>query len=184
MCAYSEIDDGAVEALVKKQRKLHLNLGVQDVYKLLFQGVMGVAHILGDKERARRYLEDEFVRVDVSEFLSEPLIENVSVRSKVVRVNLRPFKRLGLSLDKLFKAMVVSAETMKEDKERFIILWNRFMGLAKVGKLDFDYEALVEFDRAIRDRGYPPVHHSKEYVKANKPAYRVVDKKVYKKMFR
>ena len=60
MCACSEIDDAAVEALVKKQQKLHLNLGVRDVYKLLFQGVMGVAHILGDKKRARRYLEDVY----------------------------------------------------------------------------------------------------------------------------
>jgi len=184
LCAYSEIDDGAVEALVKKQQKLHLNLGVQDVYKLLFQGVMGVAHILRDKERARKYLENEFASVDVSEFLGEPLIENVSVRGRVVRVNLRPFKRLGLSLDKLFKAMVVSAETMKEDKEMFIILWSRFTEIVKARKLDFDYEALVEFDKAMRDRGYPPVHHSQKYAEANKPAYRVVDKKVYQKMFR
>jgi len=111
------------------------------------------------------------------------LVEDVSVSGGVVRVNLRPFKRLGLSLDRLFEAMVVSAETVKADKEGVIILWNRFMELVEAGRLDFDYEALVEFDRATKDRGYPPIHHSKEYVKANKPAYRVVDKKVYQKMF-
>jgi hypothetical protein len=177
------MDDGAVKALVRRQQRLHLNLGVQDVYKLLFQGVMGVAHILGDKERARRYLEDEFAGADVSEFLDEPLVEDISVGGGVVRVNLRPFKRLGLSLDNLFKAMIISAERLKEDKEAFITLWNKFMELVKDRRLDFDYEALAEFDRVMRDRGYPPVHHSKEYVKANKPAYRVVGKKVYQKMF-
>jgi len=182
LCACSETDD--VGVLVRKQQRLHPNLRIQDVYKLLFQGVMGVAHILGDKERARRYLEDEFTTVDVSEFLNEPLVEDVSVSGGVARINLRPFKRLGLSIDRLFEAMILSAERMKENREEFIMLWNRFMKLVKVGKLDFNYENLVKFDKVIRDRGYPPVHHSKEYVNANKPAYRVVEKKVYQKIFK
>ena len=63
------------------------------------------------------------------------------------------------------------------------MLWNWFVGLVKAGWLGFDYEALVEFDGVMRDRSYPPVHHSREYVKANKPAYRVVEKKVCQKMF-
>jgi hypothetical protein len=184
LCASSKIDNEAVEALVRKQQKLHLNLGVQDVYKLLFQGVMGVAHILEDKEQAKRYLENEFAGVNVSKFLDEPLVEDVSVSGEVVRVNLRPFKRLGPSLNRLFEAMVVSAERMKEDKETFMTLWNRFIGLVKAGRLDFDHEALVEFDKVTKDKGYPPIHHSKEYVRANKPTYRVVDKKVYQKMFK
>ena len=184
MCASSKINDGAVEALVRKQQKIHLNLRVQDVYKLLFQSVMGVAHILEDKEQARRYLENESAGVNVSNFLDEPLVEDVSVSGEVIRVNLRPFKRLGLSLDRLFETMVVSAERMEEDRENFITLWNRFIDLVEAGRLDFDCETLVEFDKVTRNKGYPPVHHSKEYVKANKPAYRVVDKKVYQKMFR
>lgn len=183
MCAHSEMDDEIVEVLVRKQHKLHLNLGGRDVYKLLFQGVMGVAHILEDKEQARRYLEDEFAGLDVSEFLDEPLVEDVSVSGGVVRINLRPFKRLGLSLGKLFEVIIVSAKKLKEDKDRFITLWKGLMELVKVGRLDFDYEALVEFDRAMKNRGYPPAHHSKEYVKANKPAYRVVDRKVHQEMF-
>ena len=178
------MDYGAIEALVRKQWRLHPNMGVQDVYKLLFQGVLGVAHILEDRDRARRYLENEFATVNVSEFLNEPLVEDVSVSDRIIRVNLRPFKRLELSLDTLFEAMVVSAERLKADKEDFMILWNRFMGLVKAGRLDVDHEALVEFDKVMRDRSYPPVHHSREYVKANKPIYRVVDRKVYQKMFR
>jgi len=177
------MDDENVEVLVRRQQRLHLNVGVRDVYKLMFQGVMGVAHILEDREQARRYLANEFAGVDVSEFLDEPLVEDVSVGDGVVRINLRPFKRFGLSLDRLFEVMVASAEKLKEDKERFIMLWKRFIELVKAGRLDFDYEALVEFDRTMRDKGYPPIHHSKEYVKTNKPAYRVMDKRVYQIMF-
>ena len=179
-----EVEDLGLEGLVREQLRLHRNVGIRDVYKFLFEGVMGVEHILGDREVARRRLVEEFGRVDVSEFLGESLVEDVSLGGGVVRVNLRPFKRLGLSLDRLFGAMVVSAERIEADRAGFVRLWNRFVGLVREGMLDFDYEALVEFDGVVRARGYPPVHHSREYVEANKPAYRVVDKKTYQEMFR
>ena len=177
------MDDEAVVGLVREQLRLHRKLGIQDVYKLLFQGVMGVGHILRDREGAWRWLVEEFEGVDVGEFLGEPLLEDVSVGGGVVRVNLRPFKRLGLSLDRLFEAMLISAERIRADKDRFVVLWNRFIGLVREGRLDFDYEALVEFDGVVRAWGYPPVRHSRGYVEANKPAYRVVEKKVYQEMF-
>jgi hypothetical protein len=176
-----EVDD--VEALVREQLRLHRNLGIQDVYKLLFQGVMGVAHILRDKERSWRWIVEEFEGMEAEEFLDAPLLERVSVDGGVVRVNLRPFKRLGLSLEGLFGVMVVSAERIREDKKRFVELWKRFMGLVRVGRLDFDYERLIEFDGVVRAGGYPPVHHSREYAEANKPAYRIAHKQTYKETF-
>jgi len=172
-----------VEGLVREHVRLHRSLGVQDVYKLLFQGVLGVGHILRDKEGAWRWLVEEFEEVDASEFLEEPLLERVSVDGGVVRVNLRPFKRLGLSLERLFDVMVASAERIEEDKDRFVEVWKRFIQLVRIGRLDFDYERLKEFDENVRAAGYPPVHHSREYAEANKPAYRVIHKKTYQERF-
>ena len=179
-----EMEDLGLERLVREHVRVHRGLGVRDVYKLLFQGVMGVGHVLGDREGAWRWLVEEFGGVDVGEFLGEPLLEDVSVDGGVVRVNLRPFKRRGLSLDRLFEAMLISAERIRADKDRFVRLWNRFMELVREGRLDFDYEALVEFDGVVRARGYPPVHHSRAYAEANKPAYRVVQKKTYQEILR
>ena len=176
-----DVDD--VEVLVREQMRLHPNLGFRDVYKLLFQGVMGVAHILRDRERAWRWLVEEFEGLDASEFLGEPLVEKVSVDGSIIRVNLRPFKRLGLSLERLFEALSKSAESIKEDKEEFVRVWNRFIGLVGEGLLDFDYERLIEFDGVVKAGGYPPVHHSREYAEANKPAYRIVQKRACKEIF-
>jgi len=178
-----EVDDEAVVRLVREQGRLHRNLGIQDVYKLLFQGVMGVAHILEDRQKAWTWLLKEFERVDADEFMEEPLLEDISVDGSIMRVNLRPFKRLGLSLDRLFEVMAVSAETIEPDRERFMRVWKWFIRLVKADKLDFDYERLIEFDGVVRAGRYPPVHHSREYAKANKPAYRVVHKKAYQEIF-
>jgi hypothetical protein len=177
------VDDAAVVRLLEEQGRLHRNLGIQDVYKLLFQGVMGVAHILEAREKARRELQKEFEDLDASEFLGEPLLERVSADGSVVRANLRPFKRLGVSLEGLFEAMLRSAKRIRADKDRFAALWKRFMELVKAGRLDFDYERLIEFDGIVRTRGYPPVHHSRAYAKDNEPAYRVVHKKSYQEIF-
>ena len=178
-----EVDDEAVVRLVREQGRLHRNLGIQDVYKLLFQGVMGVGHILEDRERAWRALENEFEGLDASEFLGEPLLERISADGGVVRLNLRPFKRLGLSLERLFEVMLRSAERIGADKDRCVRVWKRLIELVKAGKSDFDYTRLIEFDGVVRAGGYPPVHHSRAYAKANKPAYRVVQKKAYQEIF-
>ena len=178
-----EVDDAAVVRLMREQSRLHRNLGIQDVYKLLFQGVMGVAHILEDREKAWRELEKESEGLDASEFMEEPLLEDVSVDGSIMRVYLRPFKRLGLSLDRLLEVMLVSAGRIEPDKERFVKVWKSFARLVKAGTLDFDSERLIEFDGVVRVGGYPPVHHSRAYAKVNKPAYRVVQKKAYQEIF-
>lgn len=172
-----------VESLVREHVRLHRSLGIEDVYKLLFQGVLGVGHILRDNERAWTWLVEEFEGVEAEGFPDEPLLERVSVDGEVVRVNLRPFKRLGLSLKGLFKVMLKSAQRIEEDKERFVELWKRFIKLVREGRLDFDYEHLLEFDGNVKAAGYPAVHHSREYAEVNKPAYRIADRRVYREFF-
>ena len=178
-----EVDDAAVVRLVQEQGRLHRNLGIQDVYKLLFQGVLGVGHILEDRERAWRELLEEFEASDASEFMEEPLLERVSADGGVVRLNLRPFKRLGLPLEGLFEVMLVSAERIRADKDGFVALWKTFLELVEAGQLGFDYERLVEFNGVVRAGGYPPVHHSRAYGEANKPAYRIAQKQAYHEIF-
>jgi hypothetical protein len=178
-----EVDDPAVVRLVRDHGRWHRNLGIRDVYKLLFQGVLGVAHLLEDRAKAWQWLVEEFEGLDLDQSVSEPLLERISVDGSVVRVKLRPFKRAGLCLESLFEVMVISAERIKADKDRFVALWKRFIALVKERRLDFDHEALMRFDAKVKGMDYPPVHHSRAYAKVNKPAYRVVHKKAYHEMF-
>ncbi len=142
-----------------------------DAYKLLFQGVFGVGHIMG--EEAMERLQEEVGRIDPDEHPWEPLIEEISADGSMVRVNLRPFLRRGLPLDGLFKAMkeTVALEGVAED---FLRGWRAFNELVESGVIAVDKGELERLNRELEENGIRPHHHSAAYSEAYYPAYRVV----------
>lgn len=143
---------------------------VQDVYKLLFQGVFGVGHIMG--EDAYRRLLEEADRIDLQDHPWEPLIEPASMDGETVRVNLRPYLRRGGSLEGLYEAMKASSAVMG-DPGAFMALWRLFKEV--VEELPgLDLETIDSYDRELKEGGPVPRHHSAEYREAYYPAYRVV----------
>jgi hypothetical protein len=171
----------SLEELVRWHQRLRPDLQVIDVYKMLFQSVFGIQHILHNK--AKRYLEEELSTLETQKSSDEPLIENISIDNVMVRVNLRPFKMRGLSSDKLFLAMVTSAKEPKGTQKAFLKLWNRFKSLVEACKLNFDESNLEDFDKKVKKENYPLYHHSERYRRSYKPAYRVVKREVFKKIF-
>jgi len=171
----------SLEELVRWHQRLRPDLEVVDVYKMLFQSVFGIQHILHDK--AKQYLEEELPTLEMQKSSDEPLIENISVNNVMVRVNLRPFKMRGLSSDKLFLAMVTSAKEPKGTQKAFLKLWNRFKSLVEAGRLNFDRSSLEDFDKKVEKENYPLYHHSERYRKSYGPAYRVVKREVFKRIF-
>ena len=157
------------------------DLQVVDIYKMLFQSVFGIQHILHDK--AKRYLQEELSTLKMLKSSDEPLIENISIDNVMVRVNLRPFRMRGLSSDKLFLAMIASAKEPMGTQEAFLKLWNRFKSLVEAGKLNFDESSLEDFDKKVKRENYPPYHHTERYRRSYRPAYRVVKREVFKKIF-
>jgi hypothetical protein len=100
----SPMDEGeAVEALLKEHFDRRPLMRATDFYKLLYQGEFGVGHILG--EGARKRLQEEAISIDLADHPDEPLVEAVSEDGSMVRVNLRPYLRQRLSLDRLYEAM-------------------------------------------------------------------------------
>jgi hypothetical protein len=170
-----------LEELIRWHQRLRPDLQVVDVYKMLFQSVFGIQHILHDK--AKRYLEEELSTLETQKSSDEPLIENISIDSVMVRVNLRSFKMRGLSSDKLFLAMATSAEKPKGTQKAFLKLWNRFKSLVEAGKLNFDESNLEDFDKKVKKENYPLLHHSERYRRSYRPAYRVVKREVFKRIF-
>jgi len=167
--------------LIQNQQQTKQNFSVQDAYKLIYQGNFGVAHILKNMDHARQFLEKEIESIKESE--NEPLIEHISVSTNLVRINLRPFKKSGSSVDTLFEVMKRSVEETKGDKQRFLNQWREFKELVIQGKLKFDLKELDSFDNKVKANNYPAVHHSSEYRRANKPAYRVVKEDIFKEYF-
>jgi len=142
-----------------------------DWYKLLYQGVFGVGHILGEASYDR--LVEEAGRVRDLGPRDEPLLERVSADGSMVRVNLRPYMGMGGSLEELLGAMQASS-SLHGSPARFIRLWRRFKALAGQLHLGLDHQEVCELDDLLSDRGLVPMHHTPEYREAYYPAYRVV----------
>ena len=91
----------------------------------------------------------------------------------MVRVNLRPYLRQNLSLDRLYEAM---EESSKETgiPEKFLYAWSVFHKLAVSGSIQVDLGELDSLNQELKEKGPSPHHHSESYRDAYYPAYRVV----------
>ena len=156
------------------------SLQVQDVYKLFYQGVHGPAHMLKNLNSAEQYLYSEYR--NVGESTHEFLLDPVSLDGSVVRVNLRPYKAQRGNIKKLFKVLHLSAQQIRGENEEFVAVWDQFVPLVKAGQLQFPLHEVKIFDEQLRTHGPRTVHHSPEYREANKPAYRVVMREVYRSL--
>jgi hypothetical protein len=171
-----EMDEESFRAFLFEHLRRRPRMEVRDVYKLLYQGVFGVAHLMG--EEAWERLREEAERVAQMDHLDEPLVEAVSVDGGLVRVNLRPYIRQGGDLRALYRAMLESSEH-EGDPTEFASLWGLFKEAAAELKLDTDDETIRLYDRSLEEKGPEPRHHSAAYREAYYPAYRVVMRRMF-----
>lgn len=165
---------------IKKHVERYPKAQPRDVYKLIFQGIYGVGHIITGK--AWDYLQEEAERVPIEDYPDRPLIEPASPDGSMVRINLRPFLRLTLSLDDLYLVMTASAD-VKGDGERFIELWRVFVDLVETGEIEMELERVREIQDSIDRKGIKPMHHTEPYRQAYYPAYRVVRLALFREKF-
>ena len=79
------MDRERVEAFLMGHRDRRPLMRATDYYKLIYQGVFGVGHIMGVD--AWGWLEREAEGLDMGDQPDEPLMETISVDGVVVRVN-------------------------------------------------------------------------------------------------
>lgn len=158
--------------LIQGQQQIKKNFKIQDAYKLIYQSVFGVGHIIVNPDLARKYLEQEFDSVGAID--DERMIENISISGEIVRLNLRPYKYRNGSIDRLFEAMLRSAGEITGNQNDFFERWSEFKQAVMNGELNLDKVHLKIFDDKVKSENYPAMHHSAAYKKANQPAYRVL----------
>ena len=149
----------------------------RDVYKLFYQAAFGVEHLLTDTAGVRAYLLEELSGLDTLT-VGEDLLERISMDGEMVRVNLRPFKALNLPPDLLVQAMFRSAAETRPDTLLFYRWWHEYTSLLWSGLIGPIPADLQEWDRRVQEGDLSPVHHSEPYMKAYRPAYRVVRRAV------
>lgn len=158
--------------LIQVHQSMKKDFSVQDVYKLIYQGVFGIEHLLSASIMAKRYLQNEWATIIAA--VDEELIENISVSGATVRLNLRPYKFRKGSVNSLFAAMMQSTHQTPGAGEKILQLWNTFTRAVSENDLNFDLNELTKFDARVRSENFPPMHHSLLYRQSNHPAYRVL----------
>lgn len=163
--------------LMEHQKRRPLMRGT-DFYKLLFQGIYGVGHIMG--EGARGWLVKESEKLDLQKRADESFTENASADGEVIRVNLRPYMRRGLPLEELFMAMRETAQ-IEGSSEAFMDAWGILKEMVNIGELSIAPDEINTLDKELEEKGIVPHHHSEDYRRAYDPAYRVVRRSAFEK---
>ncbi|MHA2394913.1 MAG: hypothetical protein ACXAEX_23540 [Promethearchaeota archaeon] len=175
------MNENNVISLIKEHIKRYSLIQVTDIYKLLFQGVYGVGHIISEKAWER--LIEEADRINLEEYLDEPLIESVSPDKDFVRVNLRPYLRKGLPLRALYNAMIKTSKE-KGDAEKLISYWKTFKNFEESEDLGYNFGEIKKIENSLLIDGPIPRHHTKIYRDAYYPAYRVIKKELFDALIR
>ncbi len=159
-----------LERLLRWHLKYYPELGVEDVAKLLYQGVMGMDHLLKDPQKFREDFLQEWARLG-GPLPGEPLFDPVSLDWRTARLHLRGAKARGWEPHALVEHLL--AQPAKNGaREELLQLWKELQVLAHRGRLPWDAQDLQTVERLIQ-RGEVP-HHSPKFQRLYQPAYRLV----------
>ena len=149
---------------LRKHLVAHLRATEEDIVKFVFQGMLGVGHLVSSAEAVRKRLEDEMARNPADD--TEPLTEELS--SRWVRLNLRPAKAGGITPEELAQRVARSAQLpLNHTREDVIAFCLELEG--------FDREKMRGAAERLRNESFLP-SHSEQYRAEYKPAYVVISK--------
>lgn len=154
--------------------KTDKNTRIEDAYKYLYQATRGGEHAVPSKDSAKNWLDNEWRNLGFA-IKHEPTWEQLCPDGSIGRLNLRPFKETGGKADDVLFAFLQSAREYKTEPATFTDAW---VGLGKrLKKQGFDkitHKEWKRLDSEMKKKNYPAIHHSDEYKKANRPAYRIL----------
>jgi len=145
------------------QKKRYPLMTEEDIVKFVFQGMLGVGHLINSEQEAKDRLSAEMATLNPNE--DEPLIEKIS--SDWVRLNLRPAKAKGMTVDDIAWYLVRSAEWgalsfTRQNVYNFCV------------KMDGSEQMKAVAAKVLDEHWLP--RHSEQYRAAYHPAYRVLYK--------
>ncbi|MBU0491063.1 MAG: hypothetical protein KKA73_07840 [Chloroflexi bacterium] len=144
----------------------------RDVYKLLYQGLCGPAHLIASPADFAARLRAEYEAVAPN--AGEPLWEVVRPDGRLGRVHLRPFKARFGDLAALTRASLATAGPTWGTPEDVRTAWAAFVAGCRAGRWAFALPPVLDLTRWLEEHEYPAVHHSASYRAAYHSAYRLV----------
>ena len=151
------------------QRKRRPQMTEEDVVKFVFQGMLGVGHLIASREAALARLEEEYhqVKADAAESLTE------TISTDWIRLNLRPAKAKGISAEEIAGYLFESAcvpplPFTRQNVYNFCMKYN-------------PGERMKAAAEKVLDENWLP-SHSDAYRAAYHPAYRVLHRDFRKRV--
>jgi hypothetical protein len=168
-------DPESLFRLIDQHLRWYPSMEPRDVYKLLYQGVLGPEHNIEDETAFRERLLAEFASLEARQ--GEPLYEPVRPDGSLLRINLRPFKLQKGDLESLIAACLAAGRQKWGEHEELKFAWDTFCGLCQEGRWPgFGPASVSECSVWLKARGYPAVHHSPAYRSCYQPSYRLTAK--------
>lgn len=147
-------------------------LQIQDLYKFAYQAAMGNAHFVRDSVDVWNDVIQQLSSVDASPH--EPLFIPLTPEMRIVRLSLRAAKYYGLSPTSIVEAILHTARTVEPSQKLLEVFLSDIEKLADDGLLPFSYSAVHTYFQSMKEKQYPPVHHSEAFMEAYAPAYYIL----------
>ena len=174
-------DRSRIARCVEGELRIHPESHLVDLYKYFFQDVFGPGHMVSDRASAAKYLDEELSSAGSFETAD---YEELMYRGQFVRVNLRMVADSVISKQVLLDAFMQSAQEFKlPDVDQWRGEWAEIARVIREVKPllpGYDQESL-QIDSLLQSGNYA-VHHSRDYVRAYDPHYRIIHRKYFKKL--
>jgi len=164
---------GQVTTLLTEHLARRPAMQPRDIYKLLYQGVRGPEHLITSPQAFREYLVSEWETLNPEG--DDLLRESIRPDGSLLRLNLRPFKAAGGSLEALTTACLETARRPWGTQDELQQVWECFVDACIAGS--WPSVTLQQVDiltSLLQENKFPPLHHSDRYRELYQPAYRLV----------
>lgn len=144
----------------------------QDVYKLIFQGVLGPEHDMPSEHIFTNRLKEELNNLQPDR--NEPLLESIRPDNTLFRIYLRPWLASQQDISELVETCTETCQRGWGTKQELRLVWNIF--LEQVVNNAFpaiDINEARKLDCRLQEDEFPAVHHSSVYSSTYHPAYRL-----------
>ena len=145
----------------------------RDVYKLLYQGLLGPEHLIASPQDFEARLWNEVEALAAAD--DEPLWESIRPDGTLGRLNLRPFKARDGDIRVLNAACLQIVTQAWGTKEMLRATWDDFAAACRSGRWPLSWLEIQHLTKWLDEHDFPAVHHTQTYRQEYAPAYRLVD---------
>ena len=169
----TQLDSLGLLDLLEQHLCWYPRMQLRDVYKLIYQAVLGSEHLVSSSEEFSHYLQLEYehLQPDSSQQLFEPLRPDGSL----FRLNLRPYKSRQLGLARLISPLLLTPQLATGTQAELQAAWKVFSQLCRQKYVkNYSETAIRKFTRQLAAQDFPAMHHSEVYRRLYQPAYRLI----------